>query len=368
MRVVLTQEQPGQYEAVRQVVLGLGLECRPEDCVPFAELPVRLAQGPIDLLLVVVGRDVGPAVEAIKQAQPLTGAPVLAVGPAADAQQILRVLHGGAREYLDEGHLREHLETALDKLRSASTVKPGQGNVVGVVSATPGSGVTTVATNLAFLYAAKHKDAVALIELGRDAADLSLSLDLNPRHTVTDLAREWERMDAALLKRSMMAHPGGVQVLAHKPETLTVEALDPRAVRKAVLLMRTTYHATVLDLGHMIGDEHFEAMRLCDHVAVVVRLDVPALRQARRFVRLLSERGLPKERLRLVANRYGQRGQISWRKAEEALGSPFAEYLPEDSGSLNHALNAGQPLVRVRRMGSLVRHLGKLAHLLNGRP
>jgi hypothetical protein len=42
--------------------------------------------------------------------------------------------------------------------------------------------------------------------------------------------------------------------------------------------------------------------------------------------------------------------------------------LPEDSASLNHALNQGQPVVCVRRMGSLVRHLGKLAHQLNGRP
>jgi pilus assembly protein CpaE len=367
MRVVITQEQAGQVERIRHVVLGMGLECAPADCVSFGELPVRLAQGPIDLLLVQVGTNVTAAVDAMHQAKPLTNAPIMAVGTTRDAQQILQVMQGGAREYLDEANLQPALEAALQKHQEAGTPRKGQGIVIGVVSATPGSGVTTVATNLAFLWAEQYKDQVALCELGRDAADLALSLDINPRHTVADLGQNWERMDANLLRKSMTSHAGGVQVLAYKPETLAVEPVDARAVRKAVLLMRTMYQAAVLDLGHMLGDEHFEAMRLCDHVAVVVRLDVPALRQARRFLRLLSERNLPRERIQLVANRYGQRGQIAWKKAEEALGARFVEYIPDDSGSVNSALNQGQPLVRVRRYGSITRRLGKLAALLNGR-
>jgi pilus assembly protein CpaE len=367
MRVVITQEKTGQVEPIRHVVLGMGLECTPKDCVSFGELPVRLAQGPIDLLLVHVGSNLPGALDAMQQAKPLTKAPIMGVGPTGDSQQILQVMQGGAREYLDEANLQPALETALSKHQEAGTPRQGQGIVIGVVSATPGSGVTTVATNLAFLWAERHKDQVALAEFGRDGADLALSLDINPRHTVADLGHQWERMDANLLRKSMTSHAGGVQVLAYKPETLSVEPVDARAVRKAVLLMRTMYHAAVLDLGHMLGEEHFEAMRLCDHVAVVVRLDVPALRQARRFLRLLAERNLPRERIQLVANRYGQRGQIAWKKAEEALGARFVEYIPDDSGSVNSALNQGQPLVRVRRYGGITRRLGKLAALLNGR-
>ena len=100
---------------------------------------------------------------------------------------------------------------------------------------------------------------------------------------------------------------------------------------------------------------------------VVVRLDVPALRQARRFMRMLIEHGLPRERIKLIANRYGQSGQIGWKKAEEALGAKFAEYVPEDSAAVNYALNQGQPLARARRRSGIVRRLGKLATALNGR-
>jgi pilus assembly protein CpaE len=367
MRVVITQEQTGANDQVRQAILGLGLECGAGDCVSFAELPVRLSQGGLDLVLVRTGAEPAAALAAIRQAVALTGAPVLAVGPATDVQQILETTRSGAREYLDESRLTSDLEAALEKLRGTAGPKHGHGLVVAVASATPGSGVTTVATNLAFIWAEKHPEQVALVELGRETADLALCLDLSPRHTVTDVAQNWHRMDAALLRRSMMEHPGGVRVLAQKPETLEVAPFDAQAVRKAVILMRTMYAVTVLDLGHVLSEEHYEAMRLADLVTVVVRLDVPALRQTRRFIGTCTERGVPRDRIRLVANRYGQKGQIGWRKAEEAMNAKFADYIPDDSGKLNQALNKGQPLVRVARRSSISRRFAKLAHHLNGR-
>lgn len=366
MRVVVAQEQPGSSEPIRQLLLGMGLVCGAGDCVAHADLPVRLAQNPADLVLVRAGADVGATLDVVRQALPLTKAPVMVMGPAADAQQILRYLQGGAREFLDEAQLQTNLESALEKLRLSGEGRQGTGVVVGVVSPTPGSGVTTVATNLAFTWAEKHPNQVALIELGRGAADLALSLDLTPRHTVADVHQDLGRLDATLLRQSMLAHPGGVQILAHKAETLATEPLAPATVRKSVILLRTVYAASVLDLGHTLDEEHNEALRLCDFVVVVIRLDVPALRQARRFLRLLDTVGVPKDRIRLVANRYGQRGQVAWKKAEEAIGAKFAGWITDDAGKMNAALNQGQPLVKVARYAGITRRFYKLTDQLNG--
>jgi pilus assembly protein CpaE len=366
MRVVVAQEHSGQVEQVRQLLLGMGLECSAGDCVSYSELPVRLAQGSPGLLLVRVGEDALVAHDAIRQAQTLTKAPVLAMGPTTDAQHILETMKVGAREYLDEEKLQPSLEAALNKLRADGLVTPGKCQVVGVASATPGSGVTTVATNLAFAWAETHRDRVALLELGNEPSALALNLDLEPRSTVADLAANWQRMDAAYLRQVMTTHPAGVQVLSYKPETLEIPVLEPQAVRKTLILLRTMYDAAVLDLGHLFGEEHYEAMRLCDLIAVVVRLDVPALRQTRRFLRLCGDHGVPSNRIRLVANRYGQKGQIGWKKAEEAVGATFAEYIPDDAGKFNHALNQGKPLVKVSRHGPTARRVYKLARELNG--
>lgn len=366
MRVVVTQERTEAVEPVRRILLSLGLECGPADCVSFTQLPVRLAQSPVDLVLVRVGADVTSAQSAIRQTTALTTAPIFALGHANDVQPVLQTTRSGAREYLDEANLQMELELALESLKARGSVRPEQGLTVSVVSATPGSGVTTVAANLAFTWAERYPERVTLIELGREAADLALSLDLDPRHTVGDVAENWQRLDSALLRQSMVTHPQGVAILAHHPDTLITPTVLPEAVRKMVILLRTMYAATVLDLGHTLGEEHFEAMRLSDRIATVVRLDVPSLRRARQFLQQATERGVPMERIRLIANRYGQKGQVSWRKAEEALGNTFTGYIPEDVGKLNYSLNQGMPLVKAAPHSGISRRFAKLATLMNG--
>ncbi len=367
MRVVVAQHQAESLEPVRRILLGMGLECTAADCVPFSELPVRLAQAPTDLVLVRVGAEPAATLDAIRQSTSLTAAPVLALGAATDPQHILQTTRGGAREYLDEDRLQEDLEAALEKLHGSGTVGHGQGRVLAFVAATPGAGVTTVATNVAFALANQHPEQVALAELGRETPDLALNLDFEPRHTVADLAQSWQRLDAVLLRQSLVMLPGGVGALAYKPETPAALPLEKQAVRKLVVLLRTRFAASVLDLGHTLGEEHYEALRLADAVGVIVRLDVPALRQARLLVRQLADTGVPVDRIRPIANRYGQRGQIIWKKAEEALGVKFAAYIPEDSGKLNDALNRGQPVVRVARYASISRRFTQLATLLAAR-
>ena len=83
----------------------------------------------------------------------------------------------------------------------------------------------------------------------------------------------------------------------------------------------------MLDLGHALGEEQYEALRLSDQIIAVVRLDVPGLRQTRRLLSALHEQGIPGDRVRLVANRYGQPGQVPWKQAEETLGAPFLEFM-----------------------------------------
>jgi pilus assembly protein CpaE len=365
MRVVLAHDNPEALEPVRQVLLGLGLECSAGDCVLFGDVPVRLAQGMPDLVLVRTASDQEAALDAIYHAVSLASVPVLALGPVTDAQHILQCTRSGAREYLDEDHLAEDLEAALEKLQVAAGTS-GPGGVVSVLSVTPGGGVTTVATNLAFAWAQAHPDQVGLVELGHEPPDLASNLDLKPPYRLAEVCENWQRLDLTLLRKALVQHPDGVWLLGHQPETLGVGPCDPRAVRRLVVLLRALLAQSVLDLGHLLGEEHYEAMRLSDQVAVVVRLDAPALRQARRLLQELDERGIPREQVHLVANRYGQPGQIGWRKAEEVLGASFAEYIPEDSGKLNRSLFQGRPVVRFAPGAGISRRLSRLAKRLAG--
>jgi Flp pilus assembly CpaE family ATPase len=127
------------------------------------------------------------------------------------------------------------------------------------------------------------------------------------------------------------------------------------------------YEYVVLDLGNLTDGSVLEAMGLSEHVLLVARLDVPALRLTRRLMHDLMERGIAKDRIHVVANRYGQRKQIGWKDAEKTLSVPILEYIPDDPTTLNAALNHGAPLIRTSRRAGITRSFDKLAARVNGK-
>jgi pilus assembly protein CpaE len=366
MRVVLAQEDQSLRDYLRQVVLSLGLECDARDCVLYRELLMRLTQGEAPLVIVVIGREPQSALASIRQAANFGGLTVLATGPSQDPQLILQAIRTGAREFLDQKRLRDDLSTALAKLNQAGVVGFHPGRLISVVAAAPGTGVTTIASNLAFALGEKHPQRVALAELGLGVPELALALDLKPRHSIADLAQSWERLDATMLSQTLIEHPGGVHILAHQPETLAAPPLVSQAMQRTLLLLKVLYNYVVLDLGHLTDDSIVEALGLSEQVVLALRLDVPSLRLTRRLVHELGQRGLSPERVRLVANRYGQRKQVGWKEAEKAIGLPIVEYIPDDSTNLNAALNQGIPLLRLARRAGITRTFDKLASRLNG--
>jgi pilus assembly protein CpaE len=367
MRLVIAVEDGGQRAYLRQVALSLGLECDPQDCILHPELPMRLAQSQAHLVLVVVAQDAVSATTAIRHAAGFGAFPVLAAGASQSPQLILQLLRAGAREYLDQSRLRDELSSALTKLSRSGAVTYRPGQVIAVMAVASGAGVTTVANSLAFALGDKHPQRVALAELGAGVPELALALDVKPRHTVADVAQNWERLDAMMLAQTIVPHPAGVHMLVHQPETLLAPPLLPQAMQQTLLLLKVMYDYVVLDLGHQADGPEMEALSLAEQVLVVVRLDVPALRLTRRLLEDLIDRGVPRERIRLVANRYGQRKQIGWKDAEKTLGMPILEYIPDDPTTLNAALNQGVPLVRASRRAGITRSFDKLAARVNGK-
>src|SRR5262249_31083276 len=155
-------------------------------------------------------------------------------------------------------------------------------------------------------------------------------------------------------------------VLASKADTLAAPALNPDVTRKIIVLLRSLFEHTTLDLGHGLSPAAVEAMKLCETVVVVSRIDVPSLRLTRSYMQALAQSGIDKAKLRLVMNRYGQVGQLAWRKAEEAMPIPALLWIPDDPGSVNAALNGGQPVMQAARRSALSRRVTELATLLNG--
>ncbi len=273
----------------------------------------------------------------------------------------------GARQFLASSCLRDELLGALEKHAQAGDIVYQRGKLFGVTGAIPGSGVTTLAIHLAFALADPKTRPTALAEIGNSVPEIALDLDLTPRHALGDLIVNWQRMDATLLRQAIMQHSSGVGILADVPGSLTASPFTPEAMRQLLILLRALYPFSVLDLGHTMDAPRLEALGFVDDILLVVQLDVASLRLGRRLLHCLQEKGVPIEKIQVVANRYGQRGQVAWKKAEEVLGRPVREWIPDSPAKVNTARNEGLPLAQVSRRSAVTRAFNRFAlSLRNG--
>jgi pilus assembly protein CpaE len=367
MRMIVAQERAEPLGLARQAVLSLGMECNQTDCVTLADLPSRLNQGNADLALVVLSDRNEGMLNLVRQSS-LSRVPILIAGPITDASYILMAMRSSVRAFLDVGQLTNDLSMAVQQLKDSGTIHDAnQGLLMVCCAAQPGVGCTTLAINTAFALQESHaKEGVALLEGGGGVPGIAMNLNIDPVNPVSSLTDHWQRLDAIMLRQVMVKHSIGVDVLAHRSDLFTAAPLGATLQRSVLGLLKSGYGYAVADMGHdFIADP---ALAIADRVVVVTRLDIPTLRLTRRFIAKLQNDGCAVKKLRVVVNRYGQTGQLSWKQAEDALGIMLVkEPVPDDSGACNTAINQGQPLIGAASRAKVTKAFSKLSVLLNGR-
>jgi pilus assembly protein CpaE len=257
------------------------------------------------------------------------------------------------------------VQLVLQRLCQTGALKQDHGTLIAVLAPTAGSGGTTVASNLAGSLAKNKLWSVGLVDLSHWPGDLALLLNLEPRHTIQDVCQSWQKLDVVGLKSSLVSHATGVNLLSNGLSQTRNESLCPLAIRRILVLSRVTFDFTVLALDHRIGPEELEAMRLSDTVVLVVRPDVPAVRRAKWAKDKAVEGGVSPERLRLVINRWGQRGQLRLDHIETSLKMKAIQLIPDDPARVNTAINEGKLLQELAARATITRRFAALATALN---
>lgn len=289
-----------------------------------------------------------------------------------DHGALLESLQRGARYFLTQPIVLENLLTTLRRVSSEATADTGQGGVLAIIGSRGGVGCTTLAVNIAATLAAEPNGSAALIDLDLvlGSADIFLEFQGNDNISISDLSRNFDRLDLNFLKRAMTPYDNsGLAILRRPLEILDYTAVHEQHVERILNLLRLNYNYLVLDLSKTLLPTDIAALRQADVILLIAQLELASLRNVVRILHHLNHEPALADKTRLVINRFGAdtlEEQISIKKAEEVIGKSIFWQIPDEPKTVLGARIKGQPLIRYAPRSNIQRSIHSLVKTLTG--
>jgi pilus assembly protein CpaE len=180
--------------------------------------------------------------------------PIVVVGNEMGAQLILTAMRAGAQDFVDrDASDRELKAVMLRHLASrAGGARPQHGQMIAVLSPTPGDESRDLSVNIGCaIAAARPGEGVILVDLSLPASDTGIALGLDLQYRVSDAVKEITRLDRALLDGALARCPrSGLYVLPLSrygdDESWAVDMQDLRALLE---ILQSLYEVVVIDCG-----------------------------------------------------------------------------------------------------------------------
>jgi pilus assembly protein CpaE len=283
---------------------------------------------------------------------------VAAADRSREPEAVIAAMRAGAAEFLAPPFDLQHLQTALTQRLKA----PGQrldGRLTAVLPARGGSGASMVAVHLADSIAQVSKSRVLLVDFDFQAGSIAFRLGINPEFTLADALGRIEIIDELWQRLAYQGKRFEVLAAPASFKSLPLENLG-RLPELFLSAMRTYPHVVVdMPPGMFSASEY--VLDLADEVYLVTSPEVMALHLARRRVTELLEMRVPKEKIRLVVNRFDSKQSLREKEIEQAVGLPVAQALSNDYATVSSAALKGMLLGTEtdlgRQLHSLASHI-----------
>lgn len=281
---------------------------------------------------------------------------------------ILRLMRAGAVEYILKPVEKSDLFDALQKagkmwITNTHAEVKKQGKVFSVYNPIGGMGTTAIAVNLAAALVTDNLK-VALVDLNLFSGDVSVFLDVTPRYTLSSVTNNLARLDASYLMGVMTQHACGVYLLGEPLEVEETARITPDQVQKMVEFLKGIFDYVVIDTGGTLFGVNEAAFLKSDLVLYNTVLNLPALKNAKRYLAAMEKRGIKRDNLRIVVNRYLPKADIKERDAEKVLERPVFIAIPNEYSDVNDSINRGTPVVKLYPRSNVSRAVVRLAELV----
>jgi pilus assembly protein CpaE len=241
------------------------------------------------------------------------------------------------------------------------------GRVHAYYGAKGGVGTTTLAINTAIALHKHLNRSVALVDANLQFGDHRVFLDMGPdQRSIVDAVRA-SSIDADVLRRVMVRHDSGVDLLLgpSSPENAEVISHENHHLLKIIEILRTLYDYVLVDLDKHLDDHTLDVIGMADRLAVVMTADLSCLKNVRLVLETMSQIGVHDERMLLALNRSNAFTGISVKSVENVLRRQVTMQIVNDYRSAISALNSGTPFMVSRPDSALGRGVLEWARMID---
>jgi pilus assembly protein CpaE len=203
-----------------------------------------------------------------------------------------------------------------------------------------------IATNIAIVAASRKPERVILVDLDLQFGGVAPQLDIEPKQTLADVARDATALKAAeLLRGYAVKHGTGLHVLCAPPTPQLSELITPEIVKNLLATLTSGYDHVIIDAGSVLDERIMLALESADTVVIPVYPEIPALKSVHALLDFLNEEGTLGSKTVYVLNNAFARDILKPRDVEIALGTKIEYELPYDPFLYLKAVNEGVPVV-----------------------
>jgi len=347
----------GPDEQKRSAVARALAETRRAKVREFASYPpghdhLQKLLASFDAIIIDLDSDPEVARQLVERASSIHAATIMVYSEKADPKLAFRMMHAGAREFLvlplEPGVVEEALvQTATLVRDKAHPLEKAQGKLLVFVGAKGGSGVTTVASNVAIALAQEPDQTILLVDLALPIGDAALCLGIAANHSTEDALRNIDRMDVGFLQSLLVKHRSGVFVLAAPTNVPEVE-VSKGAIDKLIAVARSGFDYVIVDVGSRVDVAAKTLFEDASTIYLVTQTGISELRNSNRLISQFFTEGSPN--LEIVINRVESRFLEAANEdvIVKALGRPVRWKIPDDQNAARALQHSGADLAEAR--------------------
>jgi len=266
-----------------------------------------------------------------------------------------------------QANIRNLLTQKLTKTETAAD----HGYIVGVLSATGGAGVSTIALNLAITYAKKFNSKVIAAEMRPGQGSWALDLNLTePVGLVNLLSMELDDVTIEAVSKELIQTNFGIRLLSASNQTEKVECASATPQLERVIdHLANLASVIVLDIGTSFHPGFNSILNKCNELIMVVEPQPVPIKRSKLLASDLHLKGFGslKTMSTVTVNRTRSDIVLNISQVEQILGYPAVMGFPPVVEQAYRAADRAIPLIMVQPEGIIAMQFVTLANQINER-